>query len=103
MMGKYEQILGAMKMFGLNEHETMAEIKRKINILIKQWHPDTARKQGRNNNDKAIAVIKAREILMNYLDNYKISFEKTEIEKYLSPQEQWMRQFGNDHIWGNGT
>jgi hypothetical protein len=102
-MGKYEQITEAMKVFGLNEHETMAEIKRKINTLIKQWHPDTARKHDKGNNEKSITVIKAREVLMNYLDNYRISFEKAEIEKYLPPQERWMRRFGNDHIWGNGT
>ena len=39
---------------------------------------------------------------MNYLVNYRISFEKDEIEKYLSPQELWMNQFRDDHIWGDG-
>jgi DnaJ-class molecular chaperone len=101
-MGKYENITEARKLFGINEHETTGEIKRKIRRYIKEWHPDTGRGRGDAGKEKSISLIKAKKIIMDYLDNYKISFGKDEIEKYLSPHELWMRQFGNDHIWGDG-
>jgi len=101
-MGKYEQITEAMKIFGLNEYETIRDIKKKINNLIKEWHPDISKKKEETAKEKSISLLKAKKIIMDYLNNYKISFEKHEIEKYLPVQELWMRQFGNDHIWGNG-
>jgi hypothetical protein len=101
-MGKYEQILQAIQLFGLNEYETINKIKKKINQSIKKWHPDTSKQTGEECNEKSISLIKARELIMDYLGNYKISFKKEEIEKYISPRELWMRQFGHDHIWGNG-
>ena len=101
-MGKYEEIIEAKSLFSLNEKETIGEIKRKINTLIKEWHPDVCNKDEEISKEKSISLIKAKEVIMEYLENYKISFEKAEIEKYLSPQEIWMSQFGNDHIWSNG-
>jgi len=38
---------------------------------------------------------------MNYCENYKFSFSKEEIEKYISPDEFWGKRFGSDPIWGN--
>jgi len=38
---------------------------------------------------------------MDYPENYKISFKKDEIEKYLTPRGIWMKQCGYDHIWGD--
>jgi len=99
---KYEEIIEAMTLFSLNEKETIKEIKRKINTRIKEWHPDTSNEEKEESNEKSISLIKAKKIIMNYLENYKISFEKEEMEKYLSPQELWMSQFGNDHIWSDG-
>jgi hypothetical protein len=101
-MGKYENITEARKLFGLKEYETIRHIKRKINRRIKEWHPDTSHEKGETSKEKSISLIKAKKIIMDYIDNYKISFGKDEIEKYLSPQELWMLQFGNDHIWGDG-
>jgi len=101
-MGKYEQITEARKILGLYEKETIREIKRKINTRIKEWHPDVSNKNDEESKKKSVALIKAKEIIMDYLDNYKISFEKDEIEKYFSPQELWMNRFGHDHIWGDG-
>lgn len=101
-MGKYEQILQAIQLFDLNEYETIKKIKKKINQSIKRWHPDTSKQTGEEFKKKSISLIKARKIIMDYLENYKISFKKEEIEKYISPGELWMRQFGHDHIWGNG-
>lgn len=102
-MRRYEHILQAIKLFGLNEYETIKIIKKKINNSVKQWHPDSSKQTGEECKEKSISLIKAREIIIDYLENYKISFKKEEIEKYISPRELWMRQFGHDHIWGNGN
>jgi DnaJ-class molecular chaperone len=101
-MSKYEQIKQAMEIFGLHEHETIREIKKKINKLIKEWHPDVSDKKEETAREKSISLLKAKKIIMDYVDNYKISFEKYEIEKYLPPDELWMQRFGGDHIWGDG-
>ena len=101
-MGKYKEIIKVKNMFCLNETETIREIKRKINTWIKEWHPDVSNKNEEECKEKSISLIKAKEVIMDYLENYKISFKKDEIKKYLTPQEIWMRQFGHDHIWGDG-
>jgi hypothetical protein len=38
---------------------------------------------------------------MEYCNNYKFSFSKEEIEKYISAEEFWGKKFGSDPIWGN--
>ncbi|MBN2532904.1 MAG: hypothetical protein JXB88_08435 [Spirochaetales bacterium] len=101
-MGKYEEIIKAKDLFSLEDKETIREIKRKINTYIKEWHPDISTQDKEIAGEKSISLIKAKEIIMEYIENYKISFDKEEIEKYLSPGEVWMNRFGNDHIWSDG-
>jgi hypothetical protein len=101
-MGKYKQIREAIAIFGLHEHETLRDIKKKINTLIKEWHPDVSNNKKETAKEKSISLLSAKKIIMDYVDNYKISFEKHEIEKYLPPHELWMQRFGNDPLWGNG-
>ena len=101
-MGKYEDITKARVIFSIKETETIREIKRKINTHIKKWHPDTSKKSGEESKEKSIDVIKAKEVIMGYLEDYRISFKKDEVQKYLSPRERWMNRFGSDHIWSEG-
>jgi hypothetical protein len=101
-MEKYEQIAAAMNMFDINELDTISAIKKKIAARLKQWHPDTAGKDQKDAKEKSISLIAAKKLIMDYIDNYRISFKKEEIAKHLSPEEFWMRQFGNDPMWGNG-
>lgn len=54
---------------------------------------DTGNEQEKECKEKSISLIEAKEIIIGYLDNYKISFRNDEIKKYLSPQELWIRQF----------
>jgi hypothetical protein len=105
-MGKYEELTEARKLFGIDEEETMAEVKRKINALLKKWHPDTGGGKdadGGARNAKTTALLKAKRIIMDYCAGYKISFSESDVEKYLSPEERWMRNFGNDHVWGGNA
>jgi preprotein translocase subunit Sec63 len=100
-MGKYKEITEARKMLGLNEEETLRDIKKKIRALLKKYHPDTCDKGDVNSNEKSMELIKAKQIILGYCDEYRISFHKDEIKKYLPPEELWSRQFGSDHIWSN--
>jgi curved DNA-binding protein CbpA len=102
-MGKYDEITEARKILGLNSEETLKEIKRKINALIKKWHPDISKIKGDDPTKKSITLLKAKKIIMDYCENYKISFSEQEINKYLSPEELWAKKFGKDHIWGDNT
>jgi hypothetical protein len=43
----------------------------------------------------------AYKTILAYCDQYAYSFEKQEVEKYLSAEEWWMDRFGNDPLWGN--
>jgi hypothetical protein len=38
---------------------------------------------------------------MEYCENYRFSFSREEVEKYISADEFWAKKFGNDPIWGN--
>lgn len=92
-----------MNIFDLDEYETIADIKRKINSLIKKWHPDkcTEKKKEDLYTAKSISLIEAKKIIMDYCENYKISFKQNEIDKYEKPEEFWERRFGKDTHWGN--
>ncbi|MBN1695866.1 MAG: J domain-containing protein [Spirochaetales bacterium] len=100
-MGKYECITEARKLFGIKESQTIREIKRLIKNKIKAYHPDTNRENGEACTEKAASLIKAKEIIMDYLDTYRISFKKEEVEKYIGPDELWKRRFGSDPLWGD--
>ncbi len=99
-MGRYEDITAARALLGLNEAETLGEVKRKINTLLKAWHPDTGVDQAGKRREKTEALLNAKKVIMEYCDEYKISFAEDEVKKYLPQSERWMKRFGGDHVWG---
>jgi hypothetical protein len=48
-------------------------------------------------------ITDAYDCLMRYCSDYKFSFSKEEVEKYISPEEWWAKRFGNDGIWSSGS
>ena len=100
---KSEEIMKAKALFNLGETETVHDIKKKINTYIREWHPDTSMREDTESTQKSVSLIKAKEVLLEYVDNYKISFKKQDVENYLSPNEQWMNRFGSDHVWGKNS
>jgi len=100
-MGKYEEITKARTILELNEFGTLRDIKNKYRELLKEWHPDLCEENENIRKDKTIEIINAYRIIMNYCEQYRFSFSKEEIEKYISPEELWTKQFGKDPIWGN--
>jgi DnaJ-class molecular chaperone len=100
-MGKYEEITNALRVLGLYESATVKEIKNRYRELLKEWHPDLCEGNESVRKQKTIEIISAYRIIMDYCEQYRFSFSKEEIEKYISPEELWEKQFGKDPIWGN--
>jgi len=100
-MGKYEEITGALQVLGLYEVATIKDIKKKYKDLLKEWHPDLHNGNKEICKEKTIEIIDAHRVVMDYCENYKFSFSREEIEKYMSPEEFWAKRFWNDPIWGN--
>jgi hypothetical protein len=100
MMTRYEDITEARKLFGIAEAETIGDVKKKINALIKRWHPDTGSGERK---EKTTALLKSKKVIMDYYDTYKISFRESTVNKYPSPGKLWLKCFGNDHVWGGGA
>jgi DnaJ-class molecular chaperone len=100
-MGKYEEIMKALQILGLYESATVREIKNKYRELLKEWHPDLCKGNEDIRKKKTIEIINAYKIITDYCEQYRFSFSKEEVEKYISPEELWAKQFGKDPIWGN--
>jgi DnaJ-class molecular chaperone len=100
-MEKYEEITRALRILGLYESATVKEIKNKYRELLKEWHPDLCMEKEDIRKEKTIEILNAYRIIMNYCEHYRFSFSKEEVEKYISPEELWTKQFGKDPIWGN--
>lgn len=100
-MGKYDEITKARQILELQESATLKEIKTMYRELLKKWHPDLGKKNKAVRKQKTIEIIKAYKTLMDYCEQYRFSFSREEIGKYMSPEELWAKQFGKDPIWGN--
>jgi preprotein translocase subunit Sec63 len=100
-MGKFDEITKARQILGLYELATLKDIKNRYKELLKEWHPDLCKENEEIRKEKTIEIINAFKTIMDYCENYKVSFSKEEIEKYISPDEFWKKRFGSDPIWGN--
>jgi hypothetical protein len=100
-MGKYEEITKAREILQLNEDATLNEIKTNYRELLKAYHPDLRRRNKAKREQKTKEIINAYKTIMAYCEQYRFSFTQEEIEKYISPEELWTKQFGKDPIWGN--
>jgi DnaJ-class molecular chaperone len=99
---RYRDIVEAKDLLNLSERASMEEIKSKYRELISQWHPDKCNERDEKCNEMTRKIIAAYNIIMAYCNQYRYSFSKEEIKKYLSDEEWWFERFGNDHIWGTG-
>ena len=104
MKTTYDCITEARKILELPDSAAMKNIRENYRRLLKQWHPDksiihtdidTLRNKEARTND----IIRAYKTISAYCSNYRYSFEREEVEKYMTDQERWLRQFGSDPIW----
>ena len=98
MKTKYKIILEAREILELDEYATMQQIKDSFKRLIKQWHPDKNQKDVKRAEEKTKNIITAYKIIADYCVNYRFSFSKEEVEKYIDGQEWWFKRFGDDSV-----
>ena len=99
-MKKFEIIDNSRKLLGLQESATMEEIKNSYRTLLHQWHPDKCKETQEKCKEMTDNIIKAYHVIVDYCENYKFSFSKEEVKKYLNSIDLWFDQFGNDPHWG---
>ncbi|WP_024335732.1 J domain-containing protein [Desulfotignum balticum] len=97
----YNDIIAAKMILNLPERATMVEIKSSYRKLLKRWHPDKNPADPDRCHEMTRRITIAYKTILAYCDQYAYSFEKQEVEKYLSAEEWWMDRFGNDPLWGN--
>jgi len=101
-MNKYQEITEARKLLELPEHATMDEIKAQYRELLGRWHPDTCSQDKDLCLEMTKKLIAAYEVIIAYCSQYRYSFTRDAVSKYLSGQEWWMKRFGDDPLWGSG-
>ncbi|RJP94594.1 MAG: J domain-containing protein [Desulfobacteraceae bacterium] len=104
MKTNYDRITKARKVLELPESATLKQIRENYRRLIKEWHPDkniihTNIDELRTKETRTNEILRAYKTISAYCSNYRYSFEQGEVEKYMTGQERWFRQFGSDPIW----
>ena len=99
-MGLFEEITRAREILGVAEYATLKQIQKNYRNLLKKWHPDRCRGKKEICREKTANILQAYKIMRNYCDNYRFSFSREEIEKYIPDDEIWIKKYGSDPIWG---
>lgn len=94
----YEDLVEALKIFGLPDTATLKEIRTRHRQLVKEYHPD----HGSEDSEEIRRINLAYKILTDYCANYRYSFS---LDEYLqqNPEERMQRQFYDDPVWGGGN
>ena len=101
-MDTYQKITAARQVLEIAEEATMAEIKASYRKRIGQWHPDRCQEDPERCKEMAATIIAAYRTLVSFCDQYRFSFRREEVHKYLSDREWWADRFGDDPLWGKG-
>ena len=97
----YDKIVWARNILDLPESATMREIKDNYRRRIRKWHPDKCCEDQKTCREMTDKIIQAHKIIIDYCSQYRFSFSRQEVEKYLSAQEWWLKKFGADPVWGS--
>lgn len=101
MKDTYKELTEARKVLQLPQETNLNMIKSRYRALLKQWHPDTCPEDEAICHEMTQKIVTAYREIMAYCNQYSISFTHDAMRSYLSPEERWMEQFGNDPMWGN--
>lgn len=101
-MKTYTKITEARNLLELPEQATLAEIKSHYRKLMKEYHPDRCAGDKTKCEKMATRLSLAYQLIMSYCSQYKFSFAKEEVRKYISEDEWWFDRFGNDPLWSSG-
>lgn len=101
-MTRFEDITEARKILELPETATMDSIVASYRRLLAKWHPDICSENQEKYHEMTRRIIWAHQIIVDYCRNYKYSFSEEEVKRHLSPEDWWMKRFGDDPLWGSG-
>jgi len=92
----YDELQGAIRLFGFEDRITLRQIKERYRLLARQYHPD----HGAGDLRQMEEINRAYALLMQYGEQYRLSFSEEEF--YAQNDEQcFLRQFAEDPVWGN--
>ncbi len=99
-MELFEEITHARKILGVAESATLKQIQKNYRDLVKKWHPDRCREKKEICREKTSLILQAYKTIRDYCNNYRFTFSREEIEKYMPDEEVWIKKYGSDPIWG---
>ncbi len=99
-MNRNEKLLKAAILLELELPASYAEIKTQYKNLLKKWHPDKCGEKPELCQQKTIDIIEAYNLLIEYIENYRFSFDNKNDSHNTAADDWWVRQFGNDPMWG---
>jgi curved DNA-binding protein CbpA len=76
MIDKVKEIKQALNILEVSVFISFKEIKSKYKKLSKKYHPDVC-----NDKEKMIAINQAYELIKEYIENFRFSFDEEEINK----------------------
>ncbi|MEO5329233.1 MAG: J domain-containing protein [Magnetococcus sp. THC-1_WYH] len=94
--GLHDRLAWARRVLGLGLSVTRNELKGRTHQLLQVWHPDHAPSPDAVHTEVTRKVLKARDIILDYCDNYRFSFSQEEINHYLPPEEWLKKRFWED-------
>ncbi len=96
-----DEIQHACRILDLPDRANISLIKEYYRNLSQKWHPDIC-KDASESETKMKEINWAYRLLMEYCTHYLIDFSREELEKNRGSADWWLKQFGNDPIWGPG-
>lgn len=100
---QYKKIKQACEILELGEKASSEKIKSNFYRLCHKWHPDKYKSSKKKANEMIQKIKEAYDIIMDYCNNYEYSFKDDDIERSVSYEELWNRQFGDDPHWGGSN
>ncbi|MEG3639067.1 J domain-containing protein [Magnetococcus sp. PR-3] len=95
--GLYARISEAREVLGLGERASLADIETRTKALLMRWHPDkNPPEKAQQCHTRTQEILEAQKLIKAYLAQYKYSFAREEVERYLPPDEWWFKRFGPD-------
>ena len=101
-MKTFEQITAARKILELPEQASLAEIKTNYRKLLRKYHPDRCSENKDHCTEMTTRLTLAYKTIITYCNQYRFSFSKEEVQKYLPSEEWWFDRFGSDPLWSKG-
>ncbi|MBF0286141.1 MAG: J domain-containing protein [Magnetococcales bacterium] len=97
--GLYDRLSRARRTLGLGESATLGEIEAAIREQLMQWHPDRGNAPPETCHARTREILWAQREIRAYCADYRLSFQREEVEKYLPPEEWWHKRFGQEPVW----